>query len=121
MGGLEETTNAAQDVVNDKWEDLASDARDHLRLVSRYAASATVCPLSLIAPFGFQLYLKQGYEDEALLDHVQQLVGELDAVGVKPSAPEDGAGLGDTDGDEDEWTDSDGGGEGHDIEMAQVS
>ncbi|KAK7050993.1 hypothetical protein VNI00_005105 [Paramarasmius palmivorus] len=64
------------------WEDLAKDSRDRLE----------TCQM---------LHVNENHPDTPLLDHVGELIGKLEALGIKASPP------GEEDGDEGEWVDED--------------
>jgi len=74
------------------WQDMARDARDCLETCQTLHAS-------------------QEYPDEPLLEHVKELVGELDALGIEPSPAEQ-------EGNEEEWDDVSDEDEDEDVEMA---
>ncbi|KIK63093.1 hypothetical protein GYMLUDRAFT_41404 [Collybiopsis luxurians FD-317 M1] len=64
------------------WEELAKDARDRLE----------TCQM---------LHMHQEHPDKPLLEHVQELIANLEGMGIKASAP----GEGEEEGDEAEWVD----------------
>jgi hypothetical protein len=83
------------------WEDLGKDARDCLetcRLVS--------LQLQLYAKWMLKvekLHVNEGHPDLPMLDHANELINQLDELGIKPS-PQDG---GDAEGnEEEEWEDA---------------
>ncbi|KAI9566812.1 hypothetical protein HD554DRAFT_2205794 [Boletus coccyginus] len=73
-----------------EWQDMAGDARDCLETCRTLHAS-------------------QGHPDIPLLDHVKELVGALDALGIHPAEEE---------GDDEEWEEVSDDDEDGDIEMA---
>ncbi|KIJ14465.1 hypothetical protein PAXINDRAFT_12828 [Paxillus involutus ATCC 200175] len=76
-----------------EWQDMARDARDCLE----------TCQM---------LHASQGHPDAPLLEHVEELIGTLDSLGIQPSpAEEDG-------GDAEGWEDASANDEDEDIEMA---
>ncbi|KAJ7170707.1 hypothetical protein C8R43DRAFT_980582 [Mycena crocata] len=78
------------------WQELATDARDCL----------ATCEV---------LHTNEGHPDTPLLEHVRELVGKLDALGIKPSPVDEDGG----EGQEGEWEDVDGSEDGDgDVEMA---
>lgn len=61
-----------------------------------------------------QLHINEGHPDLPLLEHAQELIGKLDALGIKPSPIEEG-----DDDEEGEWEDGDSSGdEDGDVEMS---
>ncbi|KAH7884753.1 hypothetical protein F5I97DRAFT_1891871 [Phlebopus sp. FC_14] len=74
-----------------EWQDMARDARDCLE----------TC---------LTLHASQEYLDAPLLEHVQELLGMLDALGIQPSPPEDDG------GEVEDWEDASD--ENEDVEMS---
>ncbi|KAF8825118.1 hypothetical protein F5879DRAFT_945008 [Lentinula edodes] len=66
------------------WEELAQDARDRLE----------TCQL---------LHIHQEHPDKPLLEHTQELIANLEGMGIKPSPP----GEGEDEADDGEWVDDD--------------
>lgn len=61
----------------------------------------------------FQLHDNQEHPDKPLLEHVHELIGKLEALGIQPS-PEDA-----DDGGEDDWEDAEGSDDDdEDVEMS---
>ncbi|KAL0061914.1 hypothetical protein AAF712_011198 [Marasmius tenuissimus] len=75
------------------WEELAKDSRDRLE----------TCQL---------LHINEQHPDTPLLDHVKELIGKLEALGIKASPPEEDDGEGEGD-----WVDEDSADEDGDVEM----
>jgi tetratricopeptide (TPR) repeat protein len=76
-----------------EWQDMARDARDCLETCQTLHAS-------------------QGHHDIPLLEHVKELIGTLDALGIQPSPVEE------DDGNDEEWEEASDEDEDDDIEMA---
>ncbi|TCD69341.1 hypothetical protein EIP91_007897 [Steccherinum ochraceum] len=89
----EQAKETGENVEELSWQELAQDARDCL----------DTCLV---------LHEGQDHPDTPMLDHVKELVGKLEEVGVKPSADEDG---GDGEGGWEDVQDSD---EDDDVEMS---
>ncbi|PPQ66214.1 hypothetical protein CVT24_000326 [Panaeolus cyanescens] len=78
------------------WQELAKDARDCLE----------TCQV---------LHRNQDHPDKPLMEHVQELIAKLEAMGIHPSPMEEG----DAAGDDDDWESVDGSNEGDgDVDMA---
>jgi hypothetical protein len=94
------------------WEELAKDSRDCLETCQVVSTN-----LSLNAPLtdhGLQLHKNQDHPDKPILDHVQELISQLEAAGIKASPMEEGE-EGDTEGDWEEVVSED---EDGDVEMS---
>ncbi|KAF8199620.1 hypothetical protein BJ912DRAFT_949700 [Pholiota molesta] len=78
------------------WQELGKDSRDCLE----------TCQV---------LHRNQDHPDKPMLEHVKELIGKLDSLGISASPLEEGA---DEEGDEDEWESDDGSVDGDgDVEM----
>ncbi|KAF5367376.1 hypothetical protein D9758_003692 [Tetrapyrgos nigripes] len=75
------------------WEELAKDARDRLE----------TCQM---------LHVNEQHPDKPLLDHVRELIGKLDAAGIKASAADE------EDNDEGDWVDEASEDEDEDVQMS---
>ncbi len=55
--------------------------------------------------FASQLHRNQEHPDEPMLEHIKELIAQLDSMGISASPLEDGP---DEEGDEDDWESDDG-------------
>ncbi|KAJ3714273.1 hypothetical protein C8R42DRAFT_683598 [Lentinula raphanica] len=76
------------------WQELAKDARDRLE----------TCQL---------LHIRQEHPDKPILEHVHELIANLDGMGIKSSSLDDS----EDDGEDGEWVDDDSEGEGEDEDV----
>ena len=96
------------------WEELARDSRDCLencKTVSFFPNSSH--PQSSSHIIYIQLHASLQHPDEGLLHHTKELIGQLDALGVKPRSGHDED---DDEGADGEWEDVDDSDE--DVEMS---
>ena len=94
------------------WEDLARDARDCLETCQMVLAFLLTAMYFTNLRLSRQLHLNQNHPDIPLLEHVKELIGKLDILGVK-SSPDDDY----TAQDEGVWEDVDGN-EDSDVDMS---
>ncbi|KAH0833334.1 hypothetical protein J3R83DRAFT_12402 [Lanmaoa asiatica] len=92
-GDVSATVGLGEDGRELEWQDMARDARDCLETCQT-------------------LHTSQGHPDAPLLEHVKELIGTLDALGIEPS-PAEGE-----DGNEEEWEEVSDDDEDEDMEMA---
>jgi hypothetical protein len=71
------------------WDELARDARDCLETCRHVSPNPSTDCLSLIC---LQLHESQNHPDTALLQHVQELVSQLAALGIESRNDEDQGG-----------------------------
>ena len=71
------------------WQELARDARDCLETCKVVRVAGLTLILMLILVMN-QLHVGEEHPDKPLLEHTQELIAKLDALGIAPSPLEDG-------------------------------
>jgi hypothetical protein len=82
------------------WEDLARDARDCLETCHVVRSLCPPLDCVRVAQALLQLHTNQEHPDQPMLDHAQELVAQLDALGIQASPVGDAEDEGD-----EEWED----------------
>ena len=94
------------------WEEMAQEARDRLemcKLVNQRKFSLAIT--NVLTSLDLQLHENESHPDAQLLEHARELIGQLDALGIKPSPMDD-------DEEGGEWDDIESSGDEDDVQMS---
>ena len=106
----EQATESGQ--PDDKWQEWSHRAMDCLVTSEKVGSNDSFAFTTSLADLLRQYHVESGHPDQQILEHIQQLVAQLNELGVKQTNPdeldEEWTGLGNGDeleGDEGEWED----------------